>query len=276
MADEVKKDEPKEVVDVFGDKREAETGAPVVPEVPVEEKKEEGKKDDTAKTDDLEKNPLVVQLRKDITDLSTNLEKESGDKKSMGENLSAMRKRLEKLEKGDKEGAAEPVFKKEEIKRVKDYSKEEQDEMTPAFKEQVEANADMKERINKLVADQTEGAAKTAADGEKAAEELEAQEEFEKTAQAVSLKLAGNDKDMANKILVEFNQFANNDKLDEKGIEERMAKAAKLVSDYKPPKEQTSQRGGAAPANDNAADPHGVDKIIEGVQQSRKGGTYTL
>lgn len=276
MADEVKKEEVKPVTDTFGVDRNPVDGAPIPPPAPAEVKKEEEKKPAEVAATDIEKNPLVIELKQSIATLTENLAKETGDKTNMGKNLSAMRTRLEKLEKGDKEGEAEAVFKKEDIKRVKDYTKDEQEAMTETEKRLIESDADMKERINKMVADAAAKDTETSEKAQTETEKADAKKAFDTKVQGLATTLAGDDKDMANKIIIEFNQFADNDKLDDKQLAERLAKAAKLVPDFKPQREQASPRGAAPAADTNKDDPHGVGKIVDDVQKSKQGGSYAL
>lgn len=291
MADENKGGEgeaPKVHVDAFGDTRgeDGKIVPPVAPPAPAPEVGADGKpvvkvEEKKPEAGDLEKNPLVVELRTSIQSLTEKLTKETGDKSAMGKNLSAMRERLDKLEKGDTKGAAEPVFKKEEMKRVKDYTKEEQDAMTPAEKALIESNADMKERINGMVATAAKEAAdKAHADGQKTEEEKEIEDtnaRISTTVQPIALKLAGNDKDLANQIILNFNMFSGNDTLDDKQLAERVAMAARMIPDFKPAKEQASPAGGAVKAGGkDGEDPHGVQAIVDQARESRGGKTFSL
>lgn len=281
-------EQDKPVVDAFGVPRTAD-GQPVAPEAPpavVTEDKgdgkgKEGEQGKAPVVTDLEKNPVVVGLKAEITTLTEALKKETGDKSAMGKNLSAMRERLDKLEKGDVTGAAEPVFKKEEIKRVKDYTADEQEAMTPAEKALIESNADMKERINAMVATEAQKAAdKAKADGEKSQEEKAIEDTNTRISGVVgpiALTLAGNDQGLANKIIENFNLFAGNDKLDDKQLKERVEAAARMIPEFKPAKEQKSPAGGAvASGGTNADDPHGVTSIIDKARETRGGKSFEL
>jgi hypothetical protein len=236
------------------------------------------KKDD--KGIDIENHPAIAQLK---TELKTALEK-AGKADQMGENLAAQREimdalkdRIKLLEKGNG-GGKEPVFK--DIKRVKDLPKEEQEAMTDAEKRLHDQNADLMEKINGIVSDSDKKDAATQTEKEKADEKAKADKKaaddlaaFNTKAQGVALKVAGNDQKMANAIIAEFNNFAGNEKLDDAGLLERMNKAAKLVPDYKPQKEQKSPTGGAVKeGNENADDPFGNQNIVDTVQKGKRGG----
>lgn len=271
----------KTAADVFGVERHTKTGEQVVPPAPAkEEKKPEGEGEGQGqgngggKAEDLEQNPVVKGLRDEITKLETNLAKETGDKASMGQNLSKMRERLEKLEKGEKGAAVtEPLFK--DIKRVKDLPKEDQEAMTETEKKLFDESADLKEKMNGIVAASVEKETEAKSAAEKAQEAKDATEAFNQRAQGVALKLSGSDQKMANAILSEFNTFAGNDKLDDTALLERMQKAAKLVPDYKPQKEQPNKPAGGSTAvktNEEKDDAFGNSAIVDTVIKGKRGG----
>lgn len=266
--------EAKPVVDVFGTER-ATDGKPVVPPAPAEKKEGE-----QAKPEDIEKNPVVLALKDQIKKLED-------DKGSMGGNLSAQGKAIEAMKKeladikGGKKPSAEPMFK--DIKRVKDLPAEQQAEMSDTEKATFDALADTREAMNKMIADAATKEGEAAA-AEATAEEAEAaQLAFNTTVQSAVLTLVGavdgkptsEQKEIANAIIEEFNAFSGNEKLDAKGIAERLAKAAKLVPDFKPQKEQKSPNGGAAkPVNGEGGGE--VDKIVEETLAGKGGGTFKL
>lgn len=270
----------KPVTDVFGTQRDSATGLPVQAPAPKEEAKQELDADGKPKAkvepkaaDDLENNPVVKALRDD-------LKKVNDDKGSMGKSLSDMRKIVDDTKaelKRIKDGGAakiEPMFK--DIKRVKDLPTEQQEAMTDGEKKLMDQLADTQEAMNKTIAEATtkEAAEKSAA--EAAATEAEDTATFTKDIQTRAIKMASGDVRVANAIIAEFNTFADNDKLDEAGRDERLAKAAKLVPDYKPPAEQKGPAGKAAGAAKDA-DANGVDKIVQEVAAGRTGGgTYSL
>lgn len=276
-------DEPKPIVDSFGNERTPDGKIVPPPEVAADEEKDKDgkKKEDAAPAEDIEKSPVVVELRRQLKDLET-------DKSSMGGNLSAQGKAIDKLKqeladiKSGKSTGAERLFK--DIKRVKDLPKDRQDEMTDSEKQLFDTLADTQERMNTMVAD----AAKKADDAVTAAgveEEAEATaEEFNGRVQGGVLALIGVgegetptsvQKALANSIIEEFNQFSGNDKLTPKQLKERIEKAAKLVPDYKPAKEQQAPRGGAAKPVDSSTMSE-IDKIVADTKKGKTSGTFSL
>lgn len=269
-------------VDAFGVERTAE--GTLVPDKYVPKSKDEGDKGagdkggaggegDKGKGGD--ENPDVAAVKKDLATAQAEITRLSG----LGENLSKQRgiietleAKIKALEGGKKVDEIKPLYP--DIKKVKDLSQEEQDAMTDAEKKLFDENAEIKERLNTEHVNREKAKLEEAAEGEKGAEEKK--ENAAKNAQTEAKKLAGDDVDMANAILAEFNQFAGNDTLDAKGLEERMAKAAKLVPTYKPAKEQNNQRGGAAGGGDGGGgDKFDSEKIIAEVEKG-KGGNYQL
>lgn len=294
MADEAK---PKIQDDAFGAPRDVESGKVVVPtpaevgvktpeEKAAETAKAAGKEGGKAAVEEIDKNPVVIELRKNITDLTTSLEKETGDKRSMGQNLSKMRDRLEKLEKGGTEITTELPYKKEDIKRVKDYTADEQKEMSTTERALIEQMADMMEKANKDAVEAAKTAAKSTEEAKETEHAAEWKGNFDVDVQAEAMKLAGQDVNLANQILTNFNLFAGNDKLaDDEGhatkeLLERLASAARMIPEYKAPKEQGSTGGGTGKAAGAGADakPFEADnnKIVEEVQTARKPGAYSL
>lgn len=281
---------PKPVVDAFGTERDSTTGLPIAPAAKVEDKKPELGEDGKPKVevkpkedaDNLENNPVVVKLRESIKKLEE-------DKGSMGTNLSKQNDIIKKAQdeiKRLKDGGTakvEPMFK--DIKRVKDLTAEQQAEMSEAEKTLFDTLADTREAMNKTIADAATKAAGEEAKAATEAEEAEQSETFNKAVQKSALILAGStdgkstqaQKDMANAIIAEFNLFADNDKLSPDELIERLTKAAKLVPDYKPAKEQKAPTGKAAGAADVKDDPNGINKIVEEVKNGRTGGgTFSL
>jgi hypothetical protein len=234
--------------------------------------------DQTPAADDIEKNPVVQELRKQLV-------KSEEDKKSMGQSLSEQRKtfeaRLEKLEKGEKTPKGEPVFK--EIKRVKDLTKAEQDAMTDTEKTLFDKNADLMEAMNKMAENQQTETVKERQAREQseaaAKEEREASEadaEFNRDVQSRVIKLAGNNVDVANKIIAEFNNFKDNHLLEDDEVDARIEKAAKLVPEYKPVKQQQTPQGGAVKAGAGADDPFGNKDVIKEAKAASGGQSYSL
>ena len=215
--------------------------------------------------DPMDKHPLVLGLKAEVENV----------KKEYGSNLSGQREVIDRLTKqidtlmknGGKspEDSIKPLH--ENVKHVKDLTQEEQDAMTETEKKMFDELADIKDRENAAHIEK-EKAKLTGDDTKKT--------NVEKVAQAEALKLAGNDKTVANTILEKFNQFGGNDTLTDDEVKARVAEATKLVPDYKPPKEQTSAPRGEAPGGGQGTDPFGVDSIVKEAAAKNQPGSYGL
>lgn len=195
--------------------------------------------------------------------------------KSKDENIRNMAKKIEGFEKAAKEGkpaegAKDPLFK--DVKRSKDLTAEQREEMTDTEIKQMDAIADLQEGMNKM--------ADLVAAGAKKQEENKGGSvlDVNGTVQDEAKKLAGNNTAMANQIIESFTLLGfNTEGMDEATVRARVATAAKEVPTYKPAKEQPSG-GKGKPAGGGAGgdDPYGVDKIVEDVTKSRESGGYGL
>lgn len=239
--------------------------------------KKGGKEQGEGKDDDIENNPLVKELRTQIESV----------KKEYGTNLSGQRTVIERLEKeiealkkggkptGEGEGGdadGEVLFK--DIKRSKDLTKDERDEMTETEIRQMDQIADMQEAQNKLYAElQKKG--KT--------EETKQVEDLNTTVRSAALELSkGEDgkenTELANQIIESFKAMKfSTDGLSAEDIKKRVKLAAGEVPDYKPPKEQPSNNGKGKVVKKGASDtdPFGVDAIVEEATKGQD-GNYTL
>lgn len=203
-------------------------------------------------------------------------EKNWGEKeKEKDENIRAMREAIKRLEKqvgggkkADEGGDREVLFK--EIRTSKDLKAEEKEDMTETELKQFDEIAELKSGMNELF----KGIKSIR--GEKADEGDGGKTDHTQTAREHALSIAGGDKDIANQIIESYNEF-NNDGLSEEQVKARIEKAAKLVPNYTPPKEQTKKPGSAVKGDGGSGtDPWGVDSIIKDVEESRKGGSYNL
>jgi hypothetical protein len=247
--------EPVEIVkDAFGEVVPAPEGAPEG-----DDNKDDGDKADEGK-DDKKTDPVatIAELSKKIGEL----EALHGTKDT---NIEAMRKKIQSLEKngvksekGDEGDKAETMFP--QVVFSKDLPKDQLEEMTDTEIKLFDETATLKQGMNKMFEAIKSGKDTTQVD-------------MNTTARAEALRLASNDIKVANQIIEQFNEF-NNTGLGEEQIIERVAKASKLIPDYKPPKEQERKDGGAVKKN-KGSDPYGVDAIIT---ESRKGanGKYSL
>lgn len=228
------------------------------PEVKQEEDIVEGEDEGEGKKDE----PSVSELSKKIGEL----EALHGTK---DENIKAMREKIKSLEKGGKsegnEGAKEGEDKGEtmfaEVKFSKDLTQDERDEMTDTEIKLFDETATLKQGMNKMF------------EALKAGQGAGAPTDLNTTARMEAMALAGGDKDMANQIIEQFNEF-NNEGLDADQIKERIAKASKLVPDFTPAKEQEHKQGSAVKKK-GGADAFGTDAIIKEAR-SVSTGRYSL
>ncbi len=244
-------------------------GSEVTQEKVVE--KEEDKSDEKDKE---KKTPEMAVLETKLEEYSKNL---------IGQNdvISKLQAKIATLESGggkkdseDGKEVADVLFK--EIKYSKDLTEEQRDDMTPTEIALYDANATQQEAMNKMF--------KTIQTGQKTQEEAKvsdlnssANTEASKLAEEaikVSPDLAKDARELADKIIVEFNEF-NNDGISQEKLVERMKKALNNVSGYTPPKEQEKKSGGGTNAvkdgADKGTDPFGVDAIVAGVNKPNEG-----
>lgn len=188
--------------------------------------------------------------------------------KSKDDNIRAMAAKIKGLEaqakgeKGGGEGAEELLFK--EIKTSKDLSAEQKEEMTDTEMKQMDEIAALKAGMNNLAGMIKKGQTKESG-------ETDVQAIVKNTALGLS---AGN-KEMANQIIESVKQFVL-DGLNEEQIAERVGKAALLVSDYKPPKEQAGGNKGKPAGAGGNTDEFGIDKIVDEVHAKRENKGFEL
>jgi len=224
---------------------------------PIKVEKKPDKKDDG----DIEKNPLVIELRKQVA-----------DKEKMGENLSnqgkiidTLKKEIEEMKKGKNENGEESETLHKDIKWSKDLTAEEKEELTDTEIKQMDEIAKLKETQNKLFEAINK---KKEPEGEK----LDVSSVVKKAAK----ELAEDNTDIANQIIEIFNSLDfKTEGLTEEKLKEKVKIAASQVPDYKPPKEQTGKKGNTVKGGGDDKDPFGVDKIIEEATTPKKGG-YAL
>lgn len=245
---------------------------------PQEQQKPDAGKDKKPDGDNVEEHPLVKELRAQIDTI----------KSEYGENLKGQRGIIERLEKeigalkggkkpdGGKEGEEEADVPFKEIRFSKDLKQEERDDMTEAEIRQMDVIAAMQVTMNNM--------AKAVVKTEKKTEEQKI-EDLNTAAKSRALTiaedalkanpaLAKTAKELANLIIVEFNEY-NNASITPEQMETRLQKALKNVPNYTPPKENES-KGGQGSAVKNGAggkeDPFGVNKVIADMQGANKGG----
>jgi len=244
-------------------------GQVVEPTPPEVEKKPEDKQTEKP-TEDIEKNPLVVELRKQIADI----------KKEYGGNLSGQRDKiarlegkLAELEKGTKQDEKpKPVFDK--IVFSKDLPKDERDAMSDRERELHDELMTTRQKINEMAA---QGASKAAQDdaGKKAAESAF---DVAKAVQDEAMKLAEGNWTKAQQLIERFNTLGFDlTQVTAENVAERLQSVATLIPDFKPKKEQETANGGAVKSTE--ATTSGVDSIVAAAAAERsasRGGNYDL
>lgn len=237
---------------------------------------EEGK--DKKKFDAIpDDHPTIVALNKQIEDI----------KKEYGGNLSGQRTVIDKLEREietlKKGGEKKPDYSEEvpwkNIKWSKDLTKEQRDDMTDTEIAQMDEIAEMKQKQNEDFIKQKEKEVAEAGKQEDAGKEKKEVDDLNSLVQATAKELSkGEDgkenTSIANQIIESVKQF-NLKGLTEEQIKERVVNAAKLVPDYKPPKEQPNKRGNAKDGAGGGDDVWGVDQIVEDVSKGNN-GAYNL
>lgn len=249
------------------------------PEVPGEKKEEK-----PVETDPL-KHPSVVAALKERDD---KIEKQSNDLSGQGKALREVNKRLKALEAGKPAAGDQNVdLPHKEIKRSKDLTSAERDEMTQREIQQMDEIAAMKDRENKaaLEAHDAKKKADAAAAGDDDDEDEDEDEEEKKREKAKEPaafrdaaieKLSGGDAERKRELkeaakLISFEGLKTAEE-----IEARVKLAAeKFIPKWTPPKEQASPAGnGGKPVEGGGAvadDPHDVMKFIKGNKSEARG-----
>jgi hypothetical protein len=261
------------VVDAFG--------SPVAPEGGDTQPKDGGTKETEDKGGEgKEKSNEVVALETKLEEYSKNLS---------GQNsvIDQLKQKIAVLESGGKGGEGDgeggegdkPKVLFEEIKYSKDLPEEQREDMTETEIQLFDANARQQEAMNKMF--------ETIQNSNKQVEDVKV-ENLNTTAQSEATKLAEeaftanselakDAKELADKILVEFKEF-NNENITPEKLQERMKKALNNVSGYTPPKEEVSNKDGGKPAGGkggNDADPFGNQAIVDSVGK-KSDGSYAL
>lgn len=264
--------------DMFGNTLDK-VGNEISPEKVEEKKTEEQKTEEEtkAKAEEIEKNPVVTELKGKLDEYSNNL-------KGQNDVIKKLESTIEELKKGNTKPEDVDVdvpFK--EIKTSKDLTSEQKEDMTDAEIAQFDRSATLETAINGLFKAVTNQTKQT----ETIQEEVKVGN-LNSSATSEASRLAteaiktnsdlGTDvKDLANKIIVEFNEF-NNEGITQDKLVDRMKKALNNVTGYKAPKELEKKPTGNKPVKDVAGgntDKFGIDKIVEGVNTNNK-GDYSL
>jgi hypothetical protein len=216
---------------------------------------------DKPATEDIEKNPLVIELRQQIENV----------KKEYGGNLTGQRSKIERLEKeiseirsGPKpaEDKPKPVFEK--IAFVKDLPKEQRDTMSDAEKELWDENATIKQRVNDM-------AAQSMKEKAPAADKSEAFD-VAKGVQDQAMKLAEGDYMKATQLIEKFNSLGFDlSQINAENVADRVAAIAALIPDFKPKKEQETGAPGASVRGTSSSS--GVDSVVAAAAAERSANT---
>lgn len=251
------KDEPK--IDAFGQD--------LNPSKPEPEKKpqEQG--------EDIEKHPLVKELR---TQLEAVKKEFGGNLSGAGKKIKELEKQIEHLNKGGskQEATDEPRFK--EIKRSKDLTQEQKDEMTDAEIKQMDMIADLQESINEM--NKAVKGKKQEAEAEEGDYVADVKDAVKSAAKELAKATSGKpNTELANQIIESFNSLGfKMENMTEEDVNKRVAIAASQLPNYKPPKEQGGALGGAVKGTDGKTDPFGIDKIVEEAVGGKNDGSYPL
>lgn len=253
MAD---KDNAQEETGMFGNQDMMEVKDPTV-EVAEDAGKEGGDKE-------------MTPLEKEQAEKIENLEGKLG---KYGENLTNQRGIIDKLSEQVKELTKDGDDVKEEdievpypeIKYSKDLPEDEREEMTKREIEQMDMIAKMQENENK----KTIEAVKAKVESDRKAEE--GKYDVTENAKQFAMELAGDDREMANKIISEFNNFDSSKVDSDDSLKTMLDKASKLVDDFKPAKEET-QKGGSAVKKEGDGSDFDATSIIKGVTSTNEGG----
>jgi hypothetical protein len=239
-------------------------GQPLKEEAPKEDVKGEENKDKDGKKE--EKNDEAIsELKSQIEEI----------KRDYGENLAGQRELIKTLKdkiselQGGKKEETDVLHK--EIKYSKDLTAEEREDMTETEIKQMDEIAALKEAQNKMYSDIMKGQKKEKEGEEKKVEDLQS---FVKDEAKRLAKEAGGNTELANEIIESAKQFKL-EGLTEEEVKERVKAAAKLLPNYKPPKEKPGMGQKPVKGKGASEDPFGVDKIVEEATKGQDGG-YNL
>lgn len=247
-----------------------------VPQSKVEQEEGGDKPKDKTGDDDISKNPVVVELQTKIKEYGENL---SNMRQSYEGKITELNKQLADALQGKKPDNAggnddENVMFKD-IKFSKDLPKEELDDMTDTEIRLFDQNAQNQVAMNEMF--------KTIKGLNKVTEEKKVEDlNSSARSEAISLAeeaikadstLAKDAKELADKIIVEFNEF-NNTGISAEVLKARMKKALNNVEGYTPPKEQENKGGNNKNPVKNGGgggDTSKVDAIVNNLDTENKG-----
>lgn len=223
-----------------------------------------------------EDHPVLAKLRADsekaIADIK---EKYGNDLRGQRTVIETLDKQLKELTKGAN-GKKDSTVPFPSIKRSKDLSRAEREDMTDSELRAMDQMADIQDTLNALFTgfgekfkSLEENFSKGLGDEKKTDPALFVREE--------ALRLANNDRKQANEILESFNALKFSlDGLTEEEIAKRVELAYKNLPTYTPPKEQETKNGGPTKGAETKSDPFNVDSAIERAHQGQNSGSYEL
>ncbi|OGG65125.1 hypothetical protein A2Z56_02440 [Candidatus Kaiserbacteria bacterium RIFCSPHIGHO2_12_45_16] len=223
-----------------------------------DEKKEEPKKE----ADPVALAQQVGTLTEQVKQLNDKNLKKDEDIRAMADKIKRYEKENGGEQKGGEKQEGDVLFK--EIKTSKDLTADEKEEMTDAEIKALDEMAALKTTMNQM---------HQALNAKTAAPEFDVAGSVKEKA----LAAAGNDVEVANKIIDAFNgQKFNTKEMTAEDVQRAIDLVSKTVTEFKPKKEETVIPGQGKPAGTSKSDPHGVDGIIKSVQKQSEGGTYEL
>ena len=223
---------------------------------------------------DVATHPTVVKMNEDISNMSHNLSEQ-------GKLIKKRDARILELEKalqnggggGERDGDFVPPNK--EIKRSKDLTDDERDDMTTREIEMMDKLADAQDKENKA-AEAAHKAASKKKEPEVDKEPKDGEDTPAKLLEAEIEALSGGDAERKRELkeaatLTNFNGLTTKEQ-----IAERLKLGAeKFIPNWQRPKEQQTVMGAAVKTGGGAKDPHNIDQIV---REAREGstGSYLL
>lgn len=262
--------------DVFGNTLNPD-GSEVSPEVVVKKEDETKKVEEEtkAKAEEIEKSPVVVELKGKLDEYSKNL-------KGQNDVISKLEKTIEDLSKGKidpdkKPEEGEVLFK--DIKTSKDLTTEQKEDMTDTEIALYDRNAQLETAMNGLftaIKEQGKTTETAKVEDLNSSAKMEASKLAEEAIKA-NPELAKDTQELVNKIIVEFNEF-NNEGISPEKLAQRVKKALNNVEGYKAPKEQKAPDGSGKNAvkdKNGVKDTSKIDNIVKNVNVNNT-GEYNL
>lgn len=213
----------------------------------------------------------MTKMAEELGTTKAQLEHSNNLHKKKDDDIRALVDKVKKFEAGNggapqggQEQDGDVPFK--EIKTSNDLTDDEKDEMTDAEIKALDEMAVLKQTINQQARDLAK------AKGGDGAVDVNA------TVKANALELAGDDAEVANKIIEAFNGAKfNTAEMTAEEVQKAVALVANTVTGYKAPKEDAIRPGAGKPVvGGTKDDPYGVNKIVQQAAKQSTGETYSL